>query len=222
MHLFGSRLLGALILCALTAMVGAKRLATGSVLDERPDARLLVRVVNVFNLAFLLVVNPLAAILLVARRLEAWDVTHVEVQPGWPLSVVEAVGTAGYLAGCGLMIWALLTLRRSYQLGGMAPRARDALVTGGPYALVRHPMYLAAVAMALGLALALQSWGCLAVFGAYVALLGGLLPLEEAALASAYGEPYRTYARAVPRLIPRLIRHAGEAQSNRSRHTANS
>ena len=208
MHLVGDRSLGVFLLCLLGLLVAAKWRATGSVLDERPDARRLVRVVNAFNLTFLLVVNPVAAALLLAGRLEAWDVTRVALP--WPrlLVTVEALGIATYVAGCGLMMWALLTLSSSYQLGGMAPRPQDALVTGGPYALVRHPMYAAALAMVLGLTLALQSLGCFAVFVVYLVLLSFLMPQEEAGLRSAYGETYESYARSVPRLIPLAPRAA--------------
>ena len=206
MHLLGDRFLGVLVLGLLGILVVVKRLATGSVLDERPDARLLVRAVNFFNLSFLLVVNPAAAVLLLAGRLQAWDVTRVEVPWRWIRTSVEAVGIASYVAGCGLMMWALLALRSRYQLGRMAPRPRDGLVSDGPYALMRHPMYAAALAMALGLALALQSLACLGVFGVYVVMLMLLMPLEEAGLRSAYGEAYEAYARVVPRLIPSLPR----------------
>lgn len=202
MHLLGESALGVLILGLLGTLVAVKRLATGSVLDERPDGRLLVQVVNLFNLCFLLVVNPAAAALLLAGRLEMWDSTRVEVPWRWLRAGVETVGIGSYLAGCGLMMWALLTLRSRYQLGGVAPRARDALVVDGPYALVRHPMYAAALAMALGLALALQSPVCLGVFAVYVVMLLRLMPLEEAGLRRAYGEAYEAYARAVPRLMP--------------------
>ena len=202
MHLIGATALGVLVACVLAALVAAKRLATGSVLDERPGGGLLVKAVNVFNLAFLLVVNPVVAVLLLGGRLEAWDVTRVEIPSGWPRSGVETVGIASYLAGAGLMMWALLTLRSSYQLGGMAPRSRDALVTAGPYALVRHPMYAAALAMAFGLALALQSLACLGVCAVYVVLLRRLMPLEEEGLRQAYGEAYERYAREVRRLVP--------------------
>jgi len=205
-HLLGDSALGVLILCLLGLLVVVKRLATGSVLDERPDARLLVRAVNVFNLTFLLVVNPAAAVLLLAGRLRAWDPTRVGIPWPWLRAGVEAAGIASYVAGCALMMWALLTLRSRYQLGGMAPRPRDALVTDGAYALMRHPMYAAALAMTLGLALALQSLACLGVLGAYVLMLGRLMPLEETGLRSAYGEAYQAYARAVPRLIPSLAR----------------
>jgi protein-S-isoprenylcysteine O-methyltransferase Ste14 len=205
--LLGETALGVLVVCLLALLIVVKQLATGSVLDERPDARLLVRVVNGFNLSFLLVVNPAVAVLLLAGRLRAWDATRVELPWPWLRATVEVVGVGTYVAGGALMMWALLTLRASYQLGGMAPRSRDALVTQGPYASVRHPMYAAALAMALGLALALQSLACLAIFGAYLVMLNALLPLEEAGLRGAYGEAYEAYARAVPRLIPVRFRH---------------
>ncbi len=202
MHLLGEPALGALILALLGAVVAAKRLATGSVLDERPGGSLLLRAVNTFNLGFLLVVNPAAAVLLLAGRLQAWDVTRIEVPSRWLATLVEAAGLAAYLAGCALMAWSLLTLRSRYQLGGVAPRPRDELVTKGPYALVRHPMYLAALAIALGLALALQSLFCLAVFVMYLVLLKLLMPVEESGLRSAYGGAYEAYASRVPALIP--------------------
>jgi protein-S-isoprenylcysteine O-methyltransferase Ste14 len=205
-HLLGDSVLGVLVLCLLGSLVVVKRLATGSVLDERPDARLLVQAVNVFNLTFLLVVNPAAAVLLLAGRLRAWDFTRVEIPWPWLRTGVEAVGVASYVLGCGLMMWALLTLRSRYQLGGMAPRPRDGLVTDGAYALMRHPMYAAALAMALGLALALQSLAGLGVFGVYVLMLRRLMPFEEAGLRNVYGEAYDAYTRTVPRLIPSLFR----------------
>ncbi len=210
MHLIGESALGFLILALMGGMVAVKRAATGSVLDERPDARALVRLVNAFNLTFLLVVNPAAAVLLVAGRLEAWDVTHLDVPPGRILAAVEGLGILCYAAGAVLLMWALLTLRASYQLGGMSPRARDALVTGGPYARMRHPMYAGALAIALGLALALQSLLCLAVFATYLVLVARLMPMEEEGLRAAYGEAYETYARAVPRLVPVRTRKTGQ------------
>jgi protein-S-isoprenylcysteine O-methyltransferase Ste14 len=46
--------------------------------------------------------------------------------------------TLAALAGYGLILWSLLTLGSRF---GIAPADRG-LVTGGPYRLVRHPMYL--------------------------------------------------------------------------------
>ncbi len=48
----------------------------------------------------------------------------------------------------------------------------------------------------------LQSPTFLAVFVIYVVLLSGLIPVEEAGLQQAYGEPYRAYRQRVKKLVP--------------------
>ena len=67
MHLLDQRILGIAILCLLGILVTVKRVSTGSILDK-PKGNLLVQLVNIFNLFFLLIVNPLAAILLPATN----------------------------------------------------------------------------------------------------------------------------------------------------------
>ena len=89
--------------------------------------------VNIFNLFFLLVVNPLAAILLITRSLAMIDPTHMTINEPWILMVLEIVGLVMYVIGYFLMAWALITLRRNYQLGGSAPRSEDKMVMDGPY-----------------------------------------------------------------------------------------
>jgi len=48
----------------LGMLVTVKQVATGSILDK-PKGNLMIQLVNIFNLFFLLVVNPLAAMLLI-------------------------------------------------------------------------------------------------------------------------------------------------------------
>jgi len=67
MNLYDQRILGIAILCLLGILVTVKRVSTGSILDK-PKGNLLVQFVNIFNLFFLLIVNPLAAILLPATN----------------------------------------------------------------------------------------------------------------------------------------------------------
>jgi len=67
MNLYEQRILGIAILCLLGILVTVKRVSTGSILDK-PKGNLLVQLVNIFNLFFLLIVNPLAAILLPATN----------------------------------------------------------------------------------------------------------------------------------------------------------
>ncbi len=205
MHLVDQRIAGIAMLVALASLVIVKRAATGSVMRDTPTGGLWLWAVHVFNLSFLLVVNPLAAVLLVARRLEALDPTHVTVEPRPLLVGVEVAGWALYLGGLALMAWALAALRASYQAGGTAPRTGDELTTCGPYGLVRHPMYAAALSISLGLALVVQSAACLAVFAVYVVMMVRLIPFEEARLRKAYGEPYVAYQEKSRRLVPFLL-----------------
>ncbi len=60
MIVFDQRILGMAILFLLGMLVTVKRVATGSILDK-PKGSLLTQFVNIFNLFFLLIVNPLAA-----------------------------------------------------------------------------------------------------------------------------------------------------------------
>ncbi len=201
MVLLNQRIFGIAILLLLGGLVIIKRLATGSIFD-RPQGSFLVQVVNIFNLFFLLVVNPLAGILLTARRMEAIDFTRMAVGTPRLLLILEIVGAAAYVTGFFTMAWALVTLGRNYQLGGSAPRVTDGIVTGGPYRLVRHPMYAAALSISLGLACLVRYWAFLAVFIIYLLLVLPLIALEEKELLKAYGERYAAYRLKVKRLVP--------------------
>lgn len=98
MHTIDQKTLGVLIVLLLAILVAVKRLATGSIL-ERPTGGLLLWLVNIFNLFFLLIANPLVAVLLVTERIEGFDPTSLEVSSGWLLIVVEIGGLIIYLKG---------------------------------------------------------------------------------------------------------------------------
>jgi protein-S-isoprenylcysteine O-methyltransferase Ste14 len=201
MNLFDQRILGIAILFLLGMLVTVKRVATGSILD-RPKGNLLVQLVNIFNLFFLLIVNPLAAIVMITRHLAKIDPTHITIKELWILMVLEIAGLVLYVAGFLLMAWALITLRRNYQLGGSTPRFGDKMVIDGPYRLIRHPMYTAALSISLGLASLIQSWAFFCVFCIYLVLILPLILMEEDGLRKAYGENYATYQHKTRKLIP--------------------
>lgn len=204
MHIVDQRVLGILMVILLAILVVVKRVATGSIL-EKPQPDVLLWLVNIFNLFFLLIANPLAAILLIAGQLESVDVSSLKIGSGWLLALVEGGGLVIYLAGFALMVWALATLRRNYQLGGSDPRSSDRLVLSGPYALARHPMYTAALCIAFGLACMTQSLICLGAFVMYLVLILLLIPVEEESLERAYGEQFAGYRQKVKKLVPLLF-----------------
>ena len=201
MHLLDQRILGIAILFLLGMLVIVKRVATGSIFDK-PQGNFMMQFVNIFNLFFLLVVNPLAAILLIIRRLPAIDPTHVIIAEPWLLMVLEIVGLVVYVLGFLLMAWALITLGNIYQLGGSTPRAGDKMVMEGPYKLIRHPMYTSALSISLGLSCLIQSLAFFCVFCCYLVLILRLIPLEEDKMREAYGDQFLAYRQKVKKLIP--------------------
>ncbi len=130
------------------------------------------------------------------------------VVAGRPTRRSVAAGVPLAFAGEALRCWAVgysgVTTREARVT---APQ----LVTAGPYAHVRNPLYLANALTALGFTVAYtgaQSFaeragflmlGLGAMFGVYAAIV----PLEEAFLAATFGEAFADYVAAVPRLVPR-------------------
>jgi protein-S-isoprenylcysteine O-methyltransferase Ste14 len=117
-----------------------------------------------------------------------------------PLPSVQWAGAAMCLAGAVFGIYARRVLARSWS-GDVAITAAHALVQRGPYAVVRHPIYLGLLMSQLGMIIALGEVRALVfVFG--IEQLLKKLPLEEAALRKEYPVEYEQYARRVCKLVP--------------------
>jgi protein-S-isoprenylcysteine O-methyltransferase Ste14 len=108
------------------------------------------------------------------------------------------------LATLGLVyaVWGLAYLRRSFSI---VPEARR-LVTGGPYAFSRHPVYLGEIVTAIGVNLpTFGLWSALAVL--YFVLCEVLrMRWEERVLARAFPDEYPAYAKRVPRFAPNPLK----------------
>lgn len=82
-----------------------------------------------------------------------------------------------------------------------APR----LATGGPYAFVRNPIYLASIILGLGMVGLLgDPWMLTLYIGVFVFLYAAIVPAEEKYLRATFGEAYEQYTTHVPRMFPRL------------------
>jgi protein-S-isoprenylcysteine O-methyltransferase Ste14 len=75
------------------------------------------------------------------------------------------------------------------------------LVTKGPYAVSRNPMYLGWSLLHLGVSVARGSGWVVAVFPAVAAWMDHEIGLEERALGGRFGEEFSTYRGAVPRYL---------------------
>jgi protein-S-isoprenylcysteine O-methyltransferase Ste14 len=92
----------------------------------------------------------------------------------------------------------------SYAAATIQVASGQKVVSTGPYAIVRHPMYAAALLMLLGIPISLGSWWGALVLLALLPALGWRL-LDEERLLLRDLEGYAGYRRKVPwRLIPHL------------------
>jgi protein-S-isoprenylcysteine O-methyltransferase Ste14 len=78
-----------------------------------------------------------------------------------------------------------------------------ALIQGGPYALVRNPMYLGILLIGFGVVLILFRWWVVYVF-LFIFVIRYLLLIfkEEKKLSGKFASAYQNYCRQVPRLMP--------------------
>jgi protein-S-isoprenylcysteine O-methyltransferase Ste14 len=106
--------------------------------------------------------------------------------------------------GIALREWAVVTLGRFFTVVVRVTSEQE-VVSRGPYRRVRHPSYTGLLLTLVGLGFCLGSW--LSVLALAVLPTVGLvirIKVEEAALLSALGEPYREYAEHRRRLVPGL------------------
>jgi protein-S-isoprenylcysteine O-methyltransferase Ste14 len=133
---------------------------------------------------------------------------------GRPSARSVAIGLPTAVAGELIRCWAV---------GYTGPTTRhDAvtaaqLITGGPYAHVRNPLYLGNFITAAGFAIAFTGANSrvarAALIGgslaAMAALYSVIVPHEEAFLRSQFGDEFEWYCSRVPRIVPQLDRLAG-------------
>ena len=133
--------------------------------------------------------------------------------------VVEPIpaldGPAGHVLGAVLAIGGIAaTFAAQVAMGaswrvGVDPSERTALVTTGPFGLVRNPIFAAMLPTALGLTLLVPSWVALAgLAGLLLALELQVRVVEEPYLRQVHGREYADYAARVGRFVPGVGRLA--------------
>ncbi len=116
------------------------------------------------------------------------------------------LGAALYVPGLALVLWSRWTLGKMYNVSsgfGVQLYADHRLVTGGPYGLVRHPIYLGILLAAVGGLLIYRTWAVLLM----VVISAGLVlraKNEERVLAAEFGEAWAAYCQVVPAWMPHL------------------
>ena len=116
--------------------------------------------------------------------------------------VIAVVGDVLLLTGW----WGILQVFRAntYAAATIQVAAGQTVISTGPYGVVRHPMYAAALLMLLGIPVALGSWWGVLVFAAIIPALAWRLLDEERILVRGL-DGYAAYKREVRwRMIPHI------------------
>jgi protein-S-isoprenylcysteine O-methyltransferase Ste14 len=125
----------------------------------------------------------------------------------WGLSlIVSILGSLVFLLGLGLYLWGLFTLGQSFNASsgfGVRLQRSHQLVTRGPYAYIRHPMYAGVIAAMWGGLLLYRTWTMLL----FAVMMFGLVvraDREDQALGEVFGRQYELYRRHIPAWMPHL------------------
>jgi protein-S-isoprenylcysteine O-methyltransferase Ste14 len=180
--------------------------------SSHAQARVLQEVVTLAFLALVVVLFAIRRREIQSRR-ATWREGLVALTGTFLLTIVAylpaetTASTASLLVSSGIVIagtvftiWALATLGRCF---GLLPEVRG-LVRRGPYAWVRHPVYLGEIVSALGIVVAKPHPLVLLAWAAFAAFQYWRTIFEERALSAAYPTEYAEYRHRVPRLVPGL------------------
>jgi protein-S-isoprenylcysteine O-methyltransferase Ste14 len=153
-------------------------------------AMFLVRVVGFFVLLAVLVLYGFGS---------PWMRPFAVPFPNW----LRAAGFFLALVSLIFEFWAQAVLDREWS-PQLQLQAGHRLVTTGPYARMRHPIYTGLVGWATGFALVTANW----IFVAFAVVTPMVfflrVPREEKMMLDTFGEDYRKYMERTGRFLPRL------------------
>ncbi len=142
--------------------------------------------------SFLLLFSPAFGFGLMGRRL-------------WPESTAAAwAGVGVTVLGLLFTVWARVHLGR-YWSGEVQIKQGHRLITTGPYAFVRHPIYTGFLLAVVGSVVSLGEARGLVVIAATLIAFWRKLRIEEAVLAREFGGEYAVYRGRTKALIPFVL-----------------
>ena len=132
------------------------------------------------------------------------------INPGWMgwsrillPETVRWIGVGVLVGAIALMIWTLRSLGPNLT-DTVVTRRQHTLVTRGPYHWIRHPFYVCAALLVIGLSLITANWFLMLSGGIVLVLLVIRTRTEEANLVARFGDDYRRYMKRTGRFFPRM------------------
>jgi protein-S-isoprenylcysteine O-methyltransferase Ste14 len=152
------------------------------------------RILRVFIFLIAIVLLSTTRIPLPLLYLQLWPVGF------WPFWLGAAVTIAGLL----FAVWAREHLGSNWSRSVTIKQGHE-LITTGPYAVVRHPIYTGILTGFLGMAIAISQVRGFIVFILIFLAFWIKLRMEEQWMRSQFGETYATYAHQTAALVPYLF-----------------
>jgi len=143
---------------------------------------------------------------MVGFAIVSFGVIRVALGPASALALLETAVVVGLMAGAiGLFVASSSALGRNWSLVART-RTDHELIRSGPYARVRHPIYLAMLLFLVALAIGLGHWGQL-LLASPLFLAGTRIrtDAEDRLLEQSFGETFRQYRTATPAIFPRIV-----------------
>ena len=149
----------------------------------------------------------LATLLFLIIAYILWKPLPIQL-PSLVRMVLSLLGGGFFFLSLGLYLWGLRTLGVNFNASsgfGVRLHQTHQLITSGPYALIRHPMYVGVI---------LAMWSGLLLYRTWTMMLLAVIMLgliyrahkEEEALTQAFAEQWEAYKQRVPGWIPRFDR----------------
>ncbi len=118
---------------------------------------------------------------------------------GWLRWVGIILGVCSFV----LYAWAQAVLGKAWS-PHLQMRQQHHLVTSGPYACIRHPIYTAYLVFMTGIALLTANWFFACLLAVSIIVFALRIPKEEIMLIEAFGAKYAEYMQRTGGLLPRF------------------
>lgn len=130
-----------------------------------------------------------------------WTAFYFPLPPTGSEAVLEIIGVVLFISGFAIAIWAKFTMKEFWAgPAGHDMNAQTTLLTHGPFAYSRNPIYLGLLLVFAGYTRALHSPAIVLILVFYV-IFSGFIHTEEVLLERQFGKQYEEYKKKVPRWI---------------------
>lgn len=130
-----------------------------------------------------------------------WLQTRLLPEMTMPFGLAQVLGAALVLIGIALMFWAVATFR-AHQTSVVPHQVPQRIITSGPFARSRNPIYLGDVMVLAGAILWWGAWPALVLIPAFGWLLSRrFIAPEEMRMKENFSAEFETFAQKTPRWL---------------------